>query len=637
MPNAESRTENKLFSRLISVISIIYFAYYLWWRATSTLNPELPVISWALWVAEAFGVFAFILFSWITHRIEPMEAYKKPAEGLKVDLFVPTYNEELDVLEPTLIGCKNISYPHQTYVLDDGDRPAVRELANRLGCRYICRPVHDHAKAGNINYALSQSDGEFIVVLDADMVPQPDYLDRTLGYFEDEKLALVQLPQEFYNQDSIQHSSNKSTWHEQSLFFKVIQPGKNYTNSAFWCGSPSVVRRQALEEIGGVATETITEDIHSTVRMHARGWKTMYLNETLAYGIAPQTIKAFLVQRMRWAQGTMQLYRSNESPLWIPGLSIRQRLSYLSSFLAYFEAFQKLFLLTIPILIIGFNLYPMKVGIFTFALHWIPYFILNIVANQSGGRGYFRYFQTEKYNILKTVIFIQASFTLISKKPLQFKVTPKSIDSSVYQQERVSMRWFLAIFGTLVGTAVFALAKILFVRISIASWEMFMIALFWAGYNAFVIYLAIREVFSRRHERKQYRFPVQIPARLCLPQKNLTIAAKTTDLSVTGAGIILDGQAPYSATNLVLKLYPKDFTKFSIPVEKFFDRGKTETGKARLGVEFAAIPDAQRDLLFEYLFIYLPRENSSRLPVGNSELSLPSIEHSLKNKPSSVE
>jgi cellulose synthase (UDP-forming) len=152
----------------------------------------------------------------------------------------------------------------------------------------------------------------------------------------------------------------------------VIQPGKNQSNSAFWCGSPSIVRRTALQEIDGVATETITEDIHTSVRLHSRGWSSFFLNEVLAYGIAPQTIKSFLVQRLRWAQGTMQLYRSSDSPLWIEGLTIQQRLSYLSSFFAYFEAFQKFILIMAPVFIIMFNVFPMSVQIVEFLIRWMP-------------------------------------------------------------------------------------------------------------------------------------------------------------------------------------------------------------------------------------------------------------------------
>jgi len=202
-------------------------------------------------------VLNYLLFAWMTRTVAPARPFLPPRPGLSVDVFIPTYNEDLDVLEATITGAVGIRYPHLTWVLDDGRRPEVEALARRLGADYLTRPDNLYHKAGNLNHALKHTTGEFIAILDADMVPQPDYLDRTLGYFEDEKLAFVQMPQEFYNQDSIQHDPLSRHWHEQTLFFRVIQPGKNHTNSAFWTGSPSVMRRKSLEDIGGVATETV--------------------------------------------------------------------------------------------------------------------------------------------------------------------------------------------------------------------------------------------------------------------------------------------------------------------------------------------------------------------------------------------
>ena len=206
----QDRHQLPLLYRIISVVSIAYFLYYLWWRATSTLNPDALVFSWVLLLAEAFGVLSYILFSWMTQDISPNRTHKPPRSGLSVDIFIPTYNENIEILEATMVGCRKIKYPHRTYILDDGKREEVKQLATLLGCVYLSRPTNEHAKAGNINYALSKTAGEFIVILDADMVPQPDFLERTLGYFEDEKLAFIQMPQEFYNQDSIQHDQEQN-------------------------------------------------------------------------------------------------------------------------------------------------------------------------------------------------------------------------------------------------------------------------------------------------------------------------------------------------------------------------------------------------------------------------------------------
>lgn len=608
MDTSKSKIYNPPLLPFFSIISIIYFIYYLWWRATSSLNPEFPFISWALWGAEAFGVFSYCLFSWFTKNIAPLIPHISPNKGIKVDIFVPSYNEDSHIVEATLIGCRNIRYPHTTYVLDDGNRAHIKDLAHRLGCQYIARPTHEHAKAGNINYALQQTDGEFIVMLDADMVPQPEYLDRTLGYFKDEQLALIQLPQEFYNQDSIQHSSKEISWHEQSLFFRIIQPGKNYTNSAFWCGSPSVVRRKALLDVGGVAIETITEDIHTSVRLHSRGWKTLFVNETLAFGIAPQTIKAFLLQRLRWAQGTMQLYRSKESPLWISGLTFEQRLSYFSSFLAYFESFQKLILLMIPIFILGFEILPMRVEVIPFILHWIPYFTLNILANQLGGRGVFNFFKTEKYNLLKIIIFIQSTYILVNKKTLKFKVTPKGVDDSVYRQEKLAMIGYIGIIGIITITMVYSIIMIFIPQANTGTWNVFYIAFLWAGYNLFVLYLSLSEIFKKRHERKQYRFPTKAKGRIYNIESGQTLTnVQMVNLSITGAGLLINHDVPEIFKNIELEISPDNFGKFSIPIDKITSLHNDSEGKNIVGIIFSKNLGVQRDQLFEYLFIHLPK------------------------------
>ena len=599
--------------KLVSIIAALYFIYYLWWRVAFTFNPNHPFISWLLWVAEAFGVFAYLLFAYITKNIEPAVPFIPPEKGIGVDVFIPTYNESEEILEATLVGCNKIRYPHTTYILDDGNRRWVKSLALRLGVLYLARPSHDHAKAGNINYALQQTHGQFIVVLDADMVPQPDYLERTLGYFRDEKLALVQLPQEFYNKDSIQHANDGSNWHEQSLFFRVIQPGKNYTNSAFWCGSPSVIRRAALEEIGGVATETITEDIHTTVRLHSKGWKTLFINEALAFGIAPQTIKSFLVQRLRWAQGTMQLYSSKESPLWIPGLTFKQRWSYFSSFLAYLEAYQKLILLLLPISILGFDIFPMRIGLESFLIHWTPFFLLNYFANQIGGRGFFNYFKTEKYNLLKTIIFIESTLTLFVKKPLQFKVTPKSLDDSVYRDERKSLSFYIVIFALLVVAMVYSIVRLLTVHQQLMAADAFAIAFFWAGYNSTIIMMALLEVFRKRHERNQYRFPVKAVG-VIFPADAPDAArpVKLVDLSVNGCGFLVDEKLAVSE-NLQMKVYPRKSVELDLPVARVAFQRRQESGKVLVGATFAEISGEAREALYEFLFITLPPRETAEV------------------------
>ncbi len=591
-------------NRFLVVFAGIYMIVYVVWRLTSTLNPSAPVLSFLLWFGEAFGVINFLLFFWMTWRVKPIAAYRPPKAGQRVDVFIPTYNEEEEILEATLAGCRRLTYPHKTYLLDDGRRESVRRLAERMGVGYITRPDNRHAKAGNINHALGQTDGDFIVILDADMIPQPQFIERTLGYFEDERLAFVQLPQEFYNRDSMQHDLSRPEWHEQSLFFHVIQPGKNYTNSAFWCGSPSIVRRKALEDVGGVATETITEDIHTSVRLHSRGWKSLFVDEPLAFGIAPQTVTAYLLQRLRWAQGTMQLYRSKESPLWIPGLTLAQRLSYFASFMAYLEAIQKFIFLLLPIAIILLNVLPMRVDLTLFMLLWTPYFLLNILANQIGGRGYFRYFKSEVFSFLRMIVFLQSLLTLIVKKPLKFKVTPKSVDRSVYQKERAALRWHFALLGAMIGALLFGSLRNLMSDTNPLGTTVFLIVLFWAVYNLTVIGVGVREVLRRRHERRHYRFTVDLPAKLVW--ENQVLPARVLNLSPGGAGVEVAGltaaQTGMEGGCLILPL-PNGST-----LRMDWERLNVRAGQSGCmagGAVFKPMDDATRMALFEFLFVDL--------------------------------
>lgn len=369
--------------------------YYLTWRALYTFNPHALWLSLLLYAAECYGVVVFIFHlvsTWDTRSLErsfglrPSEtmadAIMPPPPPSSVDVFVTTYDESVALLRKTVIAAREIRLEHETWVLDDGRRDEVRELCEELGVRYLSRGSNAHAKAGNINAAMSRTRGEFIVVLDADFIALPSLLERTLGYFTDQNLAFVQLPQAFYNIDSVQHVEHdlSAGWHEQSLFYDVIQPGKNRWNAAFWCGTPTVLRRSALETVGGVAISAVTEDVLTSLRLHAAGWRSAYHNETLAVGIAPGDLEAFCIQRLRWAQGSMQILRSRENPLIKPGLSLFQRASYLASMTAYFQALQLLVFALMPFLIVASGQTPLTDFARPFLERFVPYVVLVIVA-----------------------------------------------------------------------------------------------------------------------------------------------------------------------------------------------------------------------------------------------------------------
>jgi len=271
-----------------------------------------PVLWAGLLLAEVYGLWNLAMLAWLTWDVTP-RSRPDPSPGRDVDVYICTYDEPVAVLEATLVGCELITYPHTTWLLDDGARPEIAALAQAWDVRYMTRPDKADAKAGNINHALPLTDGELVLVLDADHVPLPDALDTLVGYFEDPSVALVQTPHDFSNHDSIQHYDLGR--HEQSVFFSAICVGKDRHNAAFWCGSCALIRREALLSIGGVATDTIAEDFHTTIKLHRQGWRTHYDERIIAQGRAPHDLAAYLLQRDRWARGNLAVFTTPESPL----------------------------------------------------------------------------------------------------------------------------------------------------------------------------------------------------------------------------------------------------------------------------------------------------------------------------------
>ena len=319
------RVSRRRLPRAAAVTSAVASLAYLTWRLLFTVH-------WAAWwLAVPFlllEVHASLRFALTVFELWGAEEEGLPVHttlpDLTVAVVIPTYDEGIDVLLPTVAAALALEPAHQTWVLDDGARPDVAELAHQLGAGYIARPDNQYAKAGNLNFALGYIETDLLAVLDADHVAQPEFLRKTLPYFVDPGLGLVQTPQDFYNINSFVHLDKD--FHEEQFFHHAIQSGKNRYKSALWCGTGSVVRADALRSIGGVATASITEDLHTTIRLHEAGWRTTHHNEVLSRGLAPRTFDEFRLQRWRWGAGAMQAF-AIDPPLRAPGLSLGQRVS----------------------------------------------------------------------------------------------------------------------------------------------------------------------------------------------------------------------------------------------------------------------------------------------------------------------
>jgi cellulose synthase (UDP-forming) len=408
--------------RAFAVVALLWGVAYLSWRIGWSGEGANPIAFGMLLVTEVYGLWALGTLAWYSWARRACE--RPPATpGRRVDVYVCTYDEPVEVVAATLAGCRALAYPHNTYLLDDGRRPEMEELAGAAGARYLTRPDNSHAKAGNINAALGRTEGELVLMLDADHVPMPDALDAMVGYFDDERVALVQSPHDFFNRDSVQHYVVGR--HEQSLFYRVVCPGKDRHGAAYWCGSAAVLRRRALLEIGGVATETIAEDFHTTIRLLRHGWSSRYHDEVLVQGLAPHDLDGYLLQRDRWARGNLAVFTLPESPLRARELRPVQRLSYFVSLAAYLAPPMRLLLLATLGLVLWTGELPMKVSVLALTALWAPSVSLNLLAGSALARGYMRIGETAHYELLTMEIYTRALRCAVRPGRTAFEVTPK--------------------------------------------------------------------------------------------------------------------------------------------------------------------------------------------------------------------
>jgi cellulose synthase (UDP-forming) len=427
-----------------------------------------------------------------------------------------------------------MKHAHEVWLLDDGNRLEMHALAEELGCRYLARTNNRHAKAGNLNNALRHTKAEFIAIFDADHAPAPSFLEETLGFFAEEKVAFVQTPQDFYNLDSFQHRLDRGdslVWSEQTLFFRVIQAGKDWLNSAFFCGSCAVIRRTALDDIGGFATGSVTEDIHTSIKLHKRGWKSVYYSKSLAFGLAPASAIPFLKQRLRWRQGAMQVWRQ-EGVVFARGLSLGQRVSYLATMLAYFEGWQRAIFFLSPVIVLTTGVMPILSLDAEFLTRFIPYYVLTFWVFEEVARGYGRTLLTEQYTMMRFAVFITATFGFFLRK-LRFVVTPRTMGDADATRRSLWPQYLVLGLNAIaipVGLALFWKGTGLPVGALVGS-------LLWAsltlGIAAAGIRFALRKSSSRRRE---YRFPLPIPLRVHAP-RGLSLGL-ATDISPLGCRIV---------------------------------------------------------------------------------------------------
>ncbi len=566
--------------RILVVLSLALGTNYVVWRWLESVEWSVWWIAVPLVLAETYSLIDAFLFGMTMWRIKERGAAPPPPDDATVDVFVTTYNEPVELVMTTAVAARDIRFPHRTWVLDDGARSEVREAAEAAGIGYLTRSEDwvdrpRHAKAGNLNNALMATEGEFLLILDADQIPEPQILDRTLGWFRDPEVALVQTPQFFTNV-----TESDPLGSQAPLFYGPIQQGKDGWNAAFFCGSNAVLRREALMQLGIVgyvralereipkvlrtadsvitraqreaarrpdgdpliaalsrvrgavraarqelaagevvaevsyrfrrsvdaasrdlvdhdvraltadlvelgelapdrigepavgfdedalarlaerdlsplraiasvralvdaldverrdeaqplmplATISVTEDMATAMRIHALGWKTVYHHETLANGLAPEDLGTMLQQRLRWAQGTLQVML-RENPMLQKGLSLGQRLMYTATMWSYLSGFAAVVYIAAPILFLVFGVRPVESFGGDFLVRLLPYLIVNQLLFAVIGYGK-RTWRGTQYSLALFPLWIRATVTAVGnvvfKRSLGFVVTPKT-------------------------------------------------------------------------------------------------------------------------------------------------------------------------------------------------------------------
>ncbi|WP_084635185.1 glycosyltransferase family 2 protein [Propionicicella superfundia] len=297
---------------------------------------------------------------------------------VSVAAFVTVYGEPLDVIRRTVVAAQHIRGLHTTYILDDGSSDVVRALAAELDCRYLRRLSNSGAKAGNINNALTVAKEDFFLILDADFVAQPEFLEETLPYMTDSNVAFVQTPQTYGNMHNV---ISRGAGYMQTLFYRFVQPGRNEFNAAFCVGTNVLFRRKAVEDVGGMYTASKSEDVWTSLMLHERGWRSVFVPLTLAVGDTPDTIEAYSKQQLRWATGGFEILFTHNPFGRRRRLTMDQRIMYFVTATHYLTGIVPGLLLFLPALEIFLDLRPVNldVGPVQWALFYSGFYVLQIV------------------------------------------------------------------------------------------------------------------------------------------------------------------------------------------------------------------------------------------------------------------
>lgn len=606
-----------IFLLLAGLISLRYFV----WRTFETLiyTGPLDLIGLTLlYLAEAYAL--TIHFLGIFINIWPLQRQTIPLPDdpsllPTVDVFIPTYTEPEEIVRITVTAATRMDYPRdkiRIHILDDGSTVARREraetsavawerykrlsnMAEDLGVGYITRQHNDQAKAGNINYALKQTDAELVLFLDCDHVPTKDFLSNTVGWFlRDKKLFLVQTPHFFINPAPVEKHLVKFSKvpGESEMFYRVIHPGLDSWNSSYFCGSAAVLRRKYLEEVGGVSGKTVTEDAETSFLLHKKGYNSVYINRPMVCGLSPETFDDYIVQRTRWAQGMIQLFILN-NPLFAKGLKMHQRICYFNSCFFWFFGFSRFIFYIAPaaFLILGLKVYHASVPqVIAYALpHVLSTFVLMGFLYGKVRQPFF----SEIYESVQSIFLIPPMLSVIfSPRKPTFKVTPKGTRLENEFLNPMASTFFFVI---LINLAAIPLAAVKWFSYPLYR-DVIVITFAWCIFNLLVALAALGTFWEGRQVRHYHRVRAKGTVMMFFPRLNQWADAEITDISLTGMAVALP--APISAVHeedVLLQVRDSYGEKYEFRAE--IQRNIKGNDKTLIGVEFIFDKDTYAQLV----------------------------------------
>ena len=589
-----SRTPGRLTTLAMIVLSISASSRYMYWRVTDT-------VGFTNWVDACFGfglllaeLYAFLVLligyfqtAWPLQR-RPVPMPQDVDTWPSVDVFIPTYNEPLEVVKQTVFSAMQMDWPEDrlhVYVLDDGRREEFRDFCEELGVGYLTRDNNAHAKAGNINAALAVTDSEYVTIFDCDHIPTRSFLQICMGWFiRDPKLAMLQTPHHFFSPDPFE--KNLDTFHampnEGELFYGIVQDGNDLWNAAFFCGSCAIIKRAPLLEVGGVAVETVTEDAHTALKLSRHGYNTAYLELPQAAGLATESLSAHVGQRIRWARGMAQICRV-DNPLFGPGLKLGQRLCYFNAMLHFFYGLPRLVFLTAPLAYLFFSAHVFQATAAMITAYALPHLMHASITN-SRIQGRFRYsFWNEVYeSVLAWYIMRPVLVAFVNPKLGKFNVTAKGgVIEQSYFDWSIARPYLILLLLNLLGFVV-GIWRMVAVGPSSEVFSTLVINMVWTAYNIILTSASLAVASETRQLRSTPRVTAALPAALRFADGK-TLVCETDDFSQSGVGLRVPNELQLETGSEVhVSLFRSD-------EEGTFPAQVTFSGGGRLGLRFEGL------------------------------------------------